>query len=115
MSDETLVLVDMTDPAAVMDRLARIENDLATRQNVYEAAARGWYAVRRDVERAHAMALLGSLAGSVAEKKAEADLAGLAVEGVERQDEYEALKAVIRVLETRGTICMSILKAQGRT
>lgn len=105
---------DLTAPGVVMARLAEIENDLAVRQNVYERAAGAWYTAQRAIGKAHAVALLSSERGSVTEKKAEAELAALAVEGREHEAEYEALKAAIRVLETRATIGMSILKAQGR-
>ena len=104
----------LSNPAAVMDRLAEIENDLAERQNLYEAAASRWYVARREIERTRARALLTATEDSVTEKKARADLAAYNVEDAASEAEYEALKAVIRVLETRATIGMSILKAQGR-
>jgi hypothetical protein len=102
------------DPQAVITRLAEIENDLAIRQNLYEDVAGKWFVAQRDIKRAHATALLGSDEGTVTEKKAEADIAAATAPGSELEGEYEALKAVIRVLETRATIGMSILKAQGR-
>lgn len=100
-------------PAVVMHRLSDIERDLAERQNSYERAAGNWYTAQRDIKRAHALALLSSQKPSVTAQKAEADLAALACDGVEYEAEYEALKAVIRVLETRATVLMSVLKAQG--
>ena len=104
----------MDSPAVVMRRLTEIERDLAERQNSYEQAAGAWYTAQRDIKKASAIALLGSAKASVTEKKAEADLAGLACDGAEHEALYESLKAVIRVLEKRATVCMSILKAQGR-
>jgi hypothetical protein len=104
----------MDNPGAVTTRLAEIENDLAIRQNPYEQAAGGWFTAQREIKRAHAIALLGSDEGTVAEKRAEADIAAATAPGAELEGEYEALKAVIRVLEIRATIGMSILKAQGR-
>ena len=68
-----------------------------------------------EIKKAHAIALLSSTKASVTEKKADADIAAYAAEGAEHEAEYEALKAVIRVLETRASICMSVLKAQGRS
>lgn len=101
-------------PHVVMGRLSDIERDLATRQNLYEQAAHHWYSAQREIKRQHATALLSSDAGSVTEKKAFADLAAIAVDGAEYEAEYEALKAVIRVLETRASVLQSILRAQGR-
>lgn len=102
-------------PAVVMTRLFAIENDLAERQNPYERAAGNWYTAQREIKRAHAIALLSSTKSSVTAQRAEADLAALACDGVEYEAEYEACKAVIRVLETRATVLQSILKAQGRS
>lgn len=106
---------DMDSPAVVMTRLLAIERDLAGRQNGFESAARDWYHAQREIKKTAAEALLGSTKSSVTEKKAQADLAGLACDGAEHEAEYEAIKAVVRVLETRANICMSILKAQGRS
>lgn len=102
-------------PAEVLRLLSSIEADLANRQNAYESAAGTWYAAQREMKRKAAHALLGSDASSVTEKKAEADLAAYDVEGSAREAEYESLKAVIRVLEQRASICQSILRAQGRS
>lgn len=98
-----------------MRRLTEIENDLAIRQNSLESAARGWYSAKRDLEKTRAQVLLGSDRATVTEKKAEADIAAYDVEGAASEAEYEALKAVVRVLETRATVCQSLLKAHGRT
>lgn len=106
--------LQLDNPQMVMDRLAQIEYDLALRQNGYEAAARDWYAAKRDIERARAEALLSAEDKSVTEKKARAELAALSQPGVEHEAEYEAYKAVLRVLEARSIICTSLLKAQGR-
>lgn len=103
----------MDHPAGIMHRLVGIENDLAVRQNALEAAARGWYTAKREVERTKAVALLSSDEKSVTEKKAHAEIASHSVEGAECEAEYEALKAVVRVLETRATVCQSLLKAHG--
>jgi uncharacterized protein YjbK len=102
-------------PAGIMNRLVEIESDLAIRQNNLESSARQWYGAKRDIEKEKAQALLGSDRASVTEKKAEADLAAYDVQGAASEAEYEALKAVVRVLETRATVCQSLLKAHGRT
>lgn len=107
--------IEMDTPAIVMTKLSAIENDLAERQNGYERAAGNWYTAQREIKRAHAIALLSSSKASVTAQKAEADLAAMACDGIEYEAEYEAFKAVIRVLETRATVLQSILKAQGRS
>lgn len=105
----------LDNPAAVMARLAEIENDLEIRQNPYEEAASAWFLAQRSIRHAYATALLGSDKSTVTEKKAEGDIAAFLAEGGEHEAEYQALKAVIGVLDTRATIGMSILKAQGRS
>jgi hypothetical protein len=107
--------VQLDSPAVVMSRLSEIERDLANRQNGYEEAARDWYDAQRDIRKEHATALLSSTKTSVTEKKADADIAASLCDGAEHEALYEAHKAVIRVLETSANICMSILKAQGRS
>jgi hypothetical protein len=103
---------DMTAPQMTMDRLAAIENDLAVRQNTLEAAARAWFVSKRDKEKARAVAFL-SAEGTVAERNAIAD-EKTALDGKNEEAEWEALRAVVRVLETRASIGQSILRAQGR-
>lgn len=97
-----------------MQRLEAIERDLAERQNLYESAAQRWYDAKRWIEKQRAKALLSSDESTVAEKRAQADLAAFDVEDATSEAEYEALKAVIRVLETRATVLQSLLKAHGR-
>lgn len=97
-----------------MQRLEGIERDLAMRQNTYESAARNFYTYKREVEHERARALLSAPQTSVTEKKAHAELEAYDVEGAGHEAEYEALKAVIRVLETRATICQSLLRSHGR-
>lgn len=107
-------VVDLTSPHFVMARLADIEHDLAMRQPGYELAAQRWFTAKREVERQRAIALLKSDHGSVTEKRAQGDLAAHGVEGSECEAEYEATRAVLKVLETRAMIAMAILKSQGR-
>jgi len=100
----------LSTPAAVLERLGEIENDLAIRQNVLEQAAMQWYTAKRDREKSRAEVFLRT-DGTVAERNATADLA-TAQHGAQAEAEYESLKAVVRVLETRASIGQSILKAQ---
>jgi len=102
----------LSHPAGVMERLAEIEDDMAVRQGAYEAAALGWFRAKRDREHARARAFLAA-EGSVASRQAEADLE-TALVGKEDEAMFEALKAVMRTLETRASIGQSILRSQGR-
>lgn len=99
-------------PGPVMARLAAIENDLAARENALESAARGWFHAKRDKEHRRAVAFMRA-SGTVAERNAAADIE-TAMLGAAEEAEWEALKAVVRVLETRASIGQSILRSQGR-
>ena len=105
-------MTDLSAPHLVMARLAEIENDLASRQNALESAAMSWFRAKRDRERLRAIAFLDA-EGSVAERSARADKL-TAREGVEAEAEWEALRAVVRTLETRASIGQSLLRAQGK-
>lgn len=105
-------MTDLSHPAAVMSRLTEIEADLAQRQNLLEAAAMRWFRLKRDREREHAVKFIEAT-GTDGQRKAKAT-AETANIGREAEGEYEALKAVVRVLEARATIGQSILRSQGR-
>jgi hypothetical protein len=102
-----------------MARLSEIENDLASRQGDYERAATDRARLMRDWERR--LAICGTRSkGSSADVRKSAALV-MAIEQDElferlsdAEARFEALRAVIKVLETRSTIGMSILRAQGR-
>lgn len=103
---------DLTHPGAVQARLNEIETDLADRQNEYEHAALEYFGAKRLKEKARAEAFLKA-EGTVAERSAKADRE-TALMGMEDEARYEGLKGVVRVLDTRAAIGMSILRAQGR-
>lgn len=103
----------LSTPQAVQERLQGIENDLALRQNALEAAALSWYRVKREREHKRAVAFL-SAEGTVAVRSAIADR-DTSMIGVADEAEYEALRAVTRVLETRATIGMALMKSHGRS
>ena len=105
-------IAQLSTPQQVQARLEEIEHDLALRQNTLEAAAWTWFKVRRDKEREWAKAYIAA-SGPVHERKAHADLA-VATIGVTEEAEYEAVKAVVRLLEARATIGQSLLRSQGR-
>lgn len=102
----------LSHPGAVIGRLEEIETDLALRQGALEAAALGWFRLKRDREKARAVAFL-SAEGTVAERNALADRE-TALIGVAEEAEFEALRAVVRTLETRASIGQSILRSQNR-
>lgn len=102
----------LSHPAAVLERLEAIDRDLGVRCNALESAALRWYRVKRDREHRRAVAFL-SAEGTVAERNAIADRE-TALIGVAEESEWEALRAVVRTLETRATIGMALLKTQGR-
>lgn len=103
---------DLDTPALVMARLEEIERDLAVRGNQFEEAARDYVRLKRDKEHARATAFLKAT-GTVAERQAKADVATVTI-GVEAEGRFEGLKGVIRVLDTRAAVLMSILKGHGR-
>jgi hypothetical protein len=104
--------MSLSSPSDVQARLEDIEKDLALRQNELETAALDWFKAKRDREKSHAEVFLLDT-GTVAERKAKADLATADV-GCVQEGKYEGLRSVVRVLETRANIGMSLLRSQGR-
>ena len=109
----------MDAPHKVMGRLFDIEADLASRMSEYEAAAEDRARFLRDWE--HRMAIHLRMAnGSNAEmRKANALVAAIEQDDLferltDAEARYDALRVVVKVLEDRSTIGMSILRAQGR-
>lgn len=103
----------MDAPSVVIERLEAIERDLAGRQNALEAAAMAWFRAKRDREHARAVTFLSATGCTVAERNAIAERE-TSLLGVDEEASYEALRGVMRVLETRASIGQSILRAQGR-
>jgi hypothetical protein len=104
--------VSLSTPQQVQERLEQIDRDLAARMPALEAAALSWFRKKRDREHEWAKAYMAA-DGPAHERKAAAELATATI-GVADEAEYEALRAVVRVLETRSTIGMALLKSQGR-
>lgn len=108
-----------TRPGAVQDRLADIEDDMATRQSQYEQAADDRARLTRDWDKRLAIHMRTAKGPNADMRKA----SGLAT-AIEQDDLYERLKdaearfdslrVVMKTLEVRATIGMSILRAQGR-
>ena len=104
----------------IIERLEEIEADLGERQNEYEAAADDVRRLAREFQLREAHAFMAAKGDTATERKAKATIALAAAEdGIwERmgaaEGRYEGLRAAVRVLEQRGTIGMSLLKAQTR-
>jgi hypothetical protein len=103
-------VTDLSHVAAIQARLAEIDEDLAARQPVLERAATAWFKAKRNREEQRARAFM-TADGTVAERNAHADIVTSLV-GVNEEAEWEALKAVVRVLETRASIGQSLLRAE---
>ncbi len=106
-------MTDLGHPIAVQQTLEEIERDLATRQNAYESAARKWFAKQGEIAKERAISYRKATGNSI-DKRAVADEEH-GEDGAIEQAEWEALRAVVKVLETRATILMSLLKSQGRS
>lgn len=107
------------EPAAIMQRLAEIEHDLGHRQLELEAAAGDRARLIRDWEKRLAVATAHAKGGDAnARKQAALVIAAEQDDLYERlsaaEGSYAALWAVVRVLDTRATIGMALLKTQGR-
>ena len=105
--------VTLDNPGAVEARLNEIDNDLAKRLPALESAALQWFRLKRDKEHAWAVAYIKA-EGPAHARKAIADCE-TAMVGKEEEALYEALKAVVRTLETRASIGQSLLRSQGRS
>jgi hypothetical protein len=112
MSNGRCRVTHLADAGAVQTRLEEIERDLASRENALEAAALAWFRGKREREKSRAEAFLQAT-GTVAERNAKAD-EQTALYASECEASFEAQKAVVRVLETRANIGMSLLRSQGR-
>lgn len=104
----------------IQARLEQIEDDLGHRQFEFEQAAEEKHKLARDYELRYARALVAADGDTLKERQAQA-LIGMAAADdsiyqrhLEAEGKYEGLKAVVRVLETRSTIGMSLLKAHTR-
>lgn len=102
-----------------MERLAEIENDLATRQNDYEQAASDRARAVRNWDKRIAIHQRTATGANAEVRKAVAlcvaiEQDDLYAELTDAEARYDALKVVTRTLETRASIGQSILRAQGR-
>lgn len=109
----------MMDSAQIMDRLGAIEEDLAGRQNEFEQAAGDRARLIRDWERRVAIARRTAKGNDADARKAAALVMAIDQDDLyerlsEAEGQFDALRAVTRVLETRASIGQSILRGMGR-
>lgn len=104
--------VSFSTPQQIMERLEALDVDLANRQQTYEDAALAWYRLKRDREHREAVETIkadGPVDIRKATGKREAALIGQEEEAL-----FEAVRAVMRTIETRVSIGQSLLRAHGR-
>jgi hypothetical protein len=106
-------------PAQIMERLGAIEVDLASRQNEFEQAAGDRARLIRDWERRVAIARRTAKGNDADARKAAALVMAIDQDDLyerlsEAEGQFDALRAVTRVLETRASIGQSILRGMGR-
>jgi hypothetical protein len=109
----------MTDPGIVVNTLEAISNDMAERQNEYETAARNRARLVRDWEKSLATARRTANGSDADTRKAVALLTAIEKDDTymnlqQAEGEFEAMKVVMKVLETRAMIGMAILRSQSR-
>lgn len=99
-------------PVEVQQRLAEVDAQLALAQNqlveVSLAAGRAERDAAVEKERAYAAA-----PGTATERKVIADAAAAQI-GVDDRAKWDAYKLLVRVLESRASIGMALLKSYGR-
>jgi len=108
----------LSDPATIMQWLQEIEEDLAERGNEFAEKAGAFFRGKRNFELALAKAYIGAEGSNQKERESNAltKVEALPVydEFVTAEAEYHALKSVLGVLDTRATICQSLLKIHSR-
>jgi hypothetical protein len=109
----------LSDPGLVLRRLEEIQADMAERQNEYEQAADDRARALRDWDKrlaiCHAKFAVGTDAAS---RKANALMRAIEQDDLyerlsDAEARYEALKVVMKNLESQSMIGMAILRSQG--
>jgi hypothetical protein len=106
-------------PAAVMERLAAIDQDLAERSNEFESAAGERARLVRDWDHRLAVARKTATGNDADARKAAALVMAIAQDDLyerlsEAESVFEASRAATRLLEVRASIGQSILRGLGR-
>lgn len=117
-----MTVLDHSTPQTVVTRLDQIERDLAERQNPYEQAADDRARTIRDWEKRLAECQKRAPGTNSEARKAAALVMAIELDGgdlytrlTDAEARYDALRVVVRVLEARSVIGMSILRSQGRS
>lgn len=108
-----------TNPQLVVERLVAIEEDLETRQGEYEQAADDRARTVRDWDKRLATHQKTAKGPNADSRKAFALVAAIEQDELyerltDAEARFDALRVVMRTLETRASIGQSILRAQGR-
>jgi hypothetical protein len=102
----------------ITERLEAVEKDLDELQEPYSGAAEAWVRADREWELRMVRGKFAIKAETQTEKKDRAlDALSVAEDGiyqkhVDAQAEFEGMRAAVKVLETRATIGMALLKSQ---
>jgi len=111
----------MLTPAQLIERLEAIEQDMGDRQNEYETAAEDRARRVRDWDRRLALHMKKASGSNADARKANGFVAAVEQDNGELYEDlkdaearFDALRVVMRTLETRATIGQSLLRAQGR-
>ncbi len=112
-------MTDHSHPGAVIHTLSSIDADLGERMNDYEAAAGDRARLTRDWEKRLAVHGRRAAGSSQDIRKATALVAAIEQDDLyerltDAEARYEALRVVVRVLETRASLGQSVLRVQGR-
>ena len=106
-------------PAQLIERLEAIEQDMGDRQNEYEIAAED--RVRRVRDWDKRLAIHQKVAKGPNKETRMANALAAAIDAddlyerlTDAEARFDALRVVMRTLETRATIGQSLLRAQGR-
>lgn len=100
-------------PVAMIDRLEQLERDLADRQATVEDLAVRWFKVKRDREKAYAIAFLAA-DGTTGQRDAQARLAAYDVDDGSVEGEWEGAKAAIKAIETRASVGQTLVRTNVR-
>lgn len=109
----------LSTPAQIQGRLEELDVDQQARLPQFESAAENYFRLTRDWDRR--MAIQIRTANGTSKEVREANALCAAIEQddlyerfTEAEAKYNALKHVFRTMESRASIGMAILKAQGR-
>ena len=108
----------LSDPASIMIWLEKIDADLSTQRHKISSAASAFFRKKRDFELELAKAYVAAEGSNQKERESNALIhvhsLPVYVAFTTAEAQYHALTKVIGVLETRATICQSLLKIHAK-